>query len=394
MNATRRTPGEPHATPARPGPGGTLADTALELARAVLVQGPVSRRRLAAELKLSVASLTRLSKPLLDAGWLVEGDLIADGSVGRPVRLLDVPDDARHFFGVKVTGTALQAVVTDLRATILASGTVELADRSVPGVVEAIAGLAGALADRAGVTVSGMGVSLGGRVMDDGTVLRAPFLGWRDVALGPELRQRTGLPVRLENDVLALAAAQQWFGAGRDTPDFAVITVGAGVGYGLVMNHTVVRTGDSGLGLGGHIPLAANGPLCAAGHRGCSTAMLAMPSLCAQISTALARPVDYPEALDLAASGNPVAAAVFDAAGRALGRLIALTANLAMVNTVVVAGEGVDFFALVAESVRGTLEADRDPDAAPVRVPVLSSGYEEWARGAAAVAIQDQAFVA
>ena len=85
-----------------------LADSALELARLVLVRGPVSRGELAKELKLSVASLTRLGKPLIDAGLLVEGELLTDGTVGRPVRLLDVRSDSAWFVGVKVAGDVLR----------------------------------------------------------------------------------------------------------------------------------------------------------------------------------------------------------------------------------------------------------------------------------------------
>jgi len=379
--------------PGRPGNPAALADSALELARLVLVRGPISRGDLARELKLSVASLTRLSKPLLDSGLLIEGELLADGTVGRPVRLLEVRSGCAHFVGVKVAGDLLQAVVTDVRATILAVDTLPLAETTVEGVVAGILGLTQALGTQAGVAVTGVGVSLGGQVTSDGVVHRAPFLGWKDVPIGALLAERLGLPVVVDNDVTALAAAEQWFGAGRDTRNFAVITVGAGVGYGLVIQDHVMRTPDTGLGLGGHFPLDPGGPLCMDGHRGCSTAMLSIPSICAQISTALGRVVGYDEALALASDGNRVAVAVVAAAGRALGKLIAAVANLTMVDTVVLGGEGVALFATAEASVRAALTADRDPEAAEVKLVVASAEFTEWARGAAAVAIQAQAFL-
>ncbi len=359
----------------------------------VLVRGPISRGELALELKLSVASLTRLSKPLLDSGTLVEGELVSDGTVGRPVRLLDVSSGSAHFLGVKVTGDSLQAVLTDLRATVLADASRSLPDTSVEAVVQGIADLAGELGAGAGVDLTGLGVSLGGQVRPDGVVHRAPFLGWKDVPLGELLADRLQLPVVVDNDVTALVAAEQWFGAGRAAADFAVITVGAGVGYGLAMRNHVIRTADTGLGLGGHFPLDPGGPLCMEGHRGCSTAMLSIPSICAQISAAMGEPVSYARALELAAGGNRLAGAVFDAAGKALGRLIAAAANLTMVNTVVLGGEGVALFAATEAAVRTALAGDRDPEAEAVELRVASSDFAEWARGAAAVAIQDQAFV-
>jgi predicted NBD/HSP70 family sugar kinase len=370
-----------------------LADSALELARTVLVRGPVSRGELARELKLSVASLTRLSKPLLDAGLLVEGELVADGTVGRPVRLVDIRSESSHFLGVKVTGSFLQAVVTDLRATIVAQQSLELADTAVATVVDGVKDLALDLGARADVSLAGVGVSLGGQVLANGVVHRAPFLEWQEVPLGRLLAEALSLPVVVDNDVSALAAAEQWFGAGRTAEDFAVITVGAGVGYGLVMRGQVMRTVDTGLGLGGHIPLDPNGPLCMDGHRGCSTAMLSIASLCAQISASLGTAVDYGQALALVQAGNKVAVAVFAAAAQALGRFIALAANLAMAGTVVLGGEGIGLFTVMESTVREALLADRDPEAAPVNIVLASADFTQWARGAAAVAIQAQAFL-
>jgi predicted NBD/HSP70 family sugar kinase len=85
--------------------------------------------------------------------------------------------------------------------------------------------------------------------------------------------------------------------------------------------------------------------------------------------------------------------AVFEAAARALGRLIAAAANLTMVTTVVLGGEGVGMFAPMEQVVRAAVAADRDPEATPVEISVLSADFTGWARGAAAVAIQAQAFV-
>ncbi|WP_051389471.1 ROK family transcriptional regulator [Arthrobacter sp. 35W] len=385
--ATLSTPTAPDAVVPR-----GLPESALELARTVLIHGPLSRSELAGRVGLSTASLTRLSKPLLDAGVLVEGELVADGSVGRPVRLLDVHASVQNFVGIKVTGSAVLGALTDLRARDLATDELAFSGDSVEAVVDAIAELVERLRGNGSGVLTAVGISIGGNVDAHGVVLRAPFLGWRHVPLRRLLEERLGLPVAVENDVIALAAAEQWFGAGRTAANFAVLTIGAGVGYGIAINNRVVRTRDAGLGLGGHYPLDPNGPLCKEGHRGCSTGMLTIPSICAQVSAALGRPVDYEEVLALAADGNPVAAAVVDSAARALGRMIAAAANLAMVNTVVLAGEGIGMFAQVESIVQAALAADRDPEADPVELVVTPAAFDEWARGAAAIAIQQQAF--
>jgi predicted NBD/HSP70 family sugar kinase len=226
-------------------------------------------------------------------------------------------------------------------------------------------------------------------VSDDGVVTRAPFLGWRHVPLAAALESATGLPVTVENDVTALTVAEQWFGAFRDLGSFAVLTVGAGVGYGLVVHDRVIRTADTGLGLGGHIPLVDGGPRCRAGHRGCSTVMLASPFITSRAAERLGRPVTYDDVLRLAADGDPGAREITDSAGRALGRLLGYVTNLAMVDAVVLAGEGITLWDVAAPAALEQLSADRDPDATPVRIEVDDAGFTAWARGAAAVAVTD-----
>jgi len=87
-----------------------------ELAREVLVHGPILRSVLAKRLGLSLATLTRLARPLLDGGLFVEVTEELDGAMGRPAKPLDVRAEARQFLGVKLTGDTAVAVTTDLRA--------------------------------------------------------------------------------------------------------------------------------------------------------------------------------------------------------------------------------------------------------------------------------------
>ncbi|WP_298945135.1 ROK family transcriptional regulator [uncultured Microbacterium sp.] len=361
-----------------------LTDSEAALARAVLIHGPISRSALTTRLGLSPASLTRLAKPFLDRGLLVELDDVSDGSVGRPTRPLDVaPSDARYL-GIKLTGDTLYAALTDVRAELVATHARPLSGREPAAVVSAIRDcIAGFDAD-----IRGLGVSLGGLV-DHGIVEYAPFLSWRHVDLGAMLADATGMQVTIENDLVALAEAERWFGMGRGLPGFSVITIGEGIGYAVVAHGEVVRTREVGAGLGGHIPLSGgNGPLCERGHRGCAQAMLTIGSLTAQVSGALQRPVDYAEFLALAASGDPAARTVASAAGEALGRFIALAANLTMQPATVLAGDGIGLFAVAEPTIRAAIAADRDPLADPIELYVDESGFDAWARGAAAVAIQ------
>ena len=116
--------------------------------------------------------------------------------------------------------------------------------------------------------------------------------------------------------------------------------------------------------------------------------MLTEASISAQVGATLGRVVDYAEVLTLAASAEPAALAVVQASGRALGRLVALIANIAMVDTIVLAGEGIGLWDVVGDEVVAAASAGRDPAATPLQISVDTSGVSSWARGAAAVAIQ------
>lgn len=362
-----------------------------ELAREVLIHGPIARGDLGRRLGLSPASLTRLSKPLLDDGFFIETAERAPSGVGRPVRPLDVRVDAQWHVGVKLTGDQAFGVATDLRASVLAECVVDLPGHDLAQVVAAVTDLVALLeAEVDDGAPSAIGVSVGGQVRDSRVVTRAPFLGWRDIDLGASLDARLGLPVVVANDVVALTEAEHWFGLGRGLDDFAVITVGAGVGYGLVVHGRQMLTADTGLGLGGHFPLDPDGPWCPEGHRGCSSAMLSIPSIRAAVADGLGREVSYDDVLALAGAGDPVACAVLDTAGRALGRLIAAVANLTMVGSVVLAGEGVGLVPVARESIDAALRADRDPEATSVVLLIGPPDFGAWARGAAAVAIQSR----
>ena len=85
----------------------------------VLLNGPLSRSDIARKLELSPGSLTRLSTPLLESGLLIEVEEVMDGRAGRPSKPLDIVPASQHFIGIKLTGTDVVAVLTDLRANVI-----------------------------------------------------------------------------------------------------------------------------------------------------------------------------------------------------------------------------------------------------------------------------------
>ena len=352
------------------------------------MHGPLSRSEIARRLDLSPTTLTRLTKPLLDAGLLVETGPSPHEGAGRPTLPLDVDAGSRHFIGVKLTADEVHGVLTDLRAQVRGSVIKRLDSHAPDDVVGVIASVVSELAPRVpGITA--LGVSAGGLVDNNAVLKAAAYLGWDgSVPLAAMLADATGLPTVVANDVEAWTQAERWFGDGREDEAFALVTTGVGVGYSVIARGQHTPSPDVGVGVAGHILLDALGPRCHEGHRGCAEAMLTSGAICASVGIGLGRPVGYEEVLDLARAGNPVAAACVEASARAYGRLLALIANLTFVPLIIASGEGVDLALGWEQLVREEFAAARHPMASPVRLLIKRAPFTEWARGAAVVAIQ------
>jgi predicted NBD/HSP70 family sugar kinase len=353
----------------------------------LLLDGPISRADLARRHGLTASTVTRLVAPLLKAGLIREADEEPrTGKLGRPSKPLSFVTETRRFVGIKLTADAVAGVLVDFSANVSASAQLPLLGRDPEAVVDRVAELTAELAG--GESIAGIGVGLGGNVTEDDTVQHAPFLGWRGVPLGDLVTARTGVPTAIANDVAGLTEAERWFGAGHGLDSFALVTIGAGVGYGLVSNGARVHSPDYGVGLLGHIQLDSNGPRCPQGHIGCAAAMLSDWAIAANVSAGLGRPVEFDEALNLALDGNPVASGVVSSSGRALGRLIASIANIAMPQRVIISGEAVRLADVALHDLAAGIDAHREPLANDVDYVIEHSSTSDWARGAAVIAIQ------
>ncbi|WP_426320539.1 ROK family transcriptional regulator [Microbacterium sp. E-13] len=361
-----------------------------ELAQAValevLLHGPLGRSELARRLDLAPATLTRISTELINTGLLVDAPHATRRGAGRPSIPLDVVADAHHFLGVKLSGEQIAGAITDLRADVIDYREEPLDSRDPTAVTSQIVRVSRRAA--AAYPIDAVGIGLGGVVDSDGNVSSAPFLQWTDVPIATLVEAELGIPTFAANDLAAFTEAQHWFGAGTGHANFATLTLGVGVGFGCVANGKLLANADSGVGLVGHWPLDPLGPLCKRGHRGCAEAMLTVPAIERDVSTALGRDVQWEEVLDLAVAGEPAATRILDASGRALGALIAAVANLTAPDLVLVGGEGVGLAAVASDAVAHGVRENRDPRAAPVRVELVSGDNESWCRGAAVIAIQ------
>ncbi|MGW4567525.1 ROK family protein [Streptomyces sp. NPDC004561] len=358
----------------------------------VLSHGPLTRLDAGRRAGLSPAAVTKAVRPLLAAGYLVEGaDEEARPVPGRPASLVRVNGERALFIGVKATGDELIAVVTDLCCRVRAARRAPLPDRSTGSVLKAVADLAHqllALAVESGAPVAGLGIAVSGDVdRAEGVVRHSPFLAWRDVPLAELATDACGLPVSVDKDVRALTVAEQWFGAGAGLSDFAVVTVGAGIGCGLVVHGRVVAGAHGVAGEIGHVVVDPAGPECPCGNRGCVEAIAGDAAIVARMREVTGRQVaDARAASALAQQGVPGAREVYARAGEAIGRGIATVANLLGPERVIISGEGLT--AYLAGHIRSAFTEATFGSAVRCDVQTRPLPFEQWARGAAATAIQ------
>jgi predicted NBD/HSP70 family sugar kinase len=372
--------------------------TRAEIFAMVLTSGPVSRTSLAGRLGLSPSTVTRLLAPLVEADYLRETVSEAVGP-GRPRRMLHV-NTRRHFVvGVKIAPTHVAAVLTDMGARVVRRVRAQIADSS-PGTALAVSAeltarlLAGT--GTAAGSVLGIGVGVSGHVDPAAGVCRySAILGWRKVDVAGPLSAATGLPVVVNNDVNTLVVAERWFGEGRGVDSFAVVTVGSGIGCGLLLDGSLFSGASGMAGELGHLPLDPDGPVCSCGRRGCLEALASSGAVLGRLRRQGVPDLeDIDDAARLARDGAgahaEAARAAFAAAGDALGRGLAGLCNLLNLEKIIVAGEGAAAHDLFGPAMTAALERHAFSEAArDCAVQIDPVTDDLWARGAACLVIKE-----
>ncbi|MHB8452503.1 MAG: ROK family protein [Mycobacteriales bacterium] len=233
--------------------------------------------------------------------------------------------------GVDVGGTKVAAGVVDDDGQVLEQLRVPTPSNSPGQVAGAIESAVAELALRHPARAVGIGAA-GFVDADRASVLFAPNLAWRNEPLRDQVAARTGLPVIVENDANAMAWGEYRFGAGRGVGVLVCLTVGTGIGGGLVIDGRLFR-GAFGIGAEfGHLRVVPQGRPCGCGNHGCWE----------QYASGRALGPDGPAVTRAAAAGDPAALAAFAEAGRWLGQGMADLAAVLDPGRFVVGGGVID----------------------------------------------------
>jgi glucokinase len=226
-----------------------------------------------------------------------------------------------------------------------------------------------------------LGVAIPGEVDGAGRCYRLPNIpGFDGVPIKAELERRTGAVVVVENDATTAALAESLFGHGREHPNFLTVTLGTGVGGGVVIGRRIVRGAHGFGGEIGHITVDSTpvAPPCGCGNRGCLEAFAGTRAILDTFRAAGGAGIEIRDVAESARRGEPAGRAAFDRASDALAIAINSIQNLLDLDAVVFAGGVSKSFDLLEPRLRAGLRARRFAEPLS-EVPLLVSELGEHA---------------
>jgi glucokinase len=216
--------------------------------------------------------------------------------------------------------------------------------------------------------IEGIGIGVPGYVDPvQGVVHESPNLGWKSVPLLDMLRRLTGRPVWIENDANAAVLGEYWLGAGAGVSDLVMITLGTGVGCGIIADGKVIRGADGFAGEFGHTKVETKtGNLCVCGKRGCLETTSSGLAMVRKAREAIQRGEQtlltemsgkgetVKDIFDAAKRGDPIASSIVREAAFYLGVAMANLANLLNPRKMIIGGgisaAGTFYLSLIEQS--------------------------------------------
>lgn len=349
-------------------------------------EGALSRTQLTEISGLSVGAVSQITTELLQDRWILEvGE--GDYTGGRRQVLLKLNPTMGYALGLKLMEDRAVCAVTNFDARVLHYREQPLNAGPHPEAIsDALAQIINDVIIASGLQHDqffGIGVGLAGVIYGQrGIVHYSPFFGWRDVPLAHMLQARLGLPVTIENDVNTLTLTEHLFGAGRQCSNLVVVTIGRGIGMGMIVNGQLYHGAQGGAGELGHTIIDASR------RPAGSLEQLASDPAVLEPFSAAGQAIDLKAVVAMAQAGDDRSKSLLAASGDYLGIALANVVNILSPEMLIVSGEGVlagshrlqpMLDALKRHAFNGLLD--------DVQVVIEPTDDQAWARGAASLVL-------
>jgi len=246
----------------------------------------ISRNEIAKLTKLTPATISNLTNSLIKDGYLEEkGE--GNSPVGRKPIFLKLTEKNHFVIGIDLERvTTIKAAIVNLKANIVCKveHTLDINDPS--GVVNSIVNATYELVDNAKIKIEKIaGIGIGSPGLIDhkrGKIIYSVYPGWKNVPLKALVTQELDIPVIVDTDTNAPALAEYRYGAGKGAQNLAYVTIGPGVGTGIIIGGELYRGIDGAAGEFGHTVIDLNGFPCRCGNYGCLETFITESSLIRQ----------------------------------------------------------------------------------------------------------------
>ncbi|MBN1782872.1 ROK family protein [bacterium] len=287
--------------------------------------------------------------------------------------------DNSLYIGVDLGGTNIKAgAVSDTGRIIHEIETATEADQGPPHVLDRIAGAVRDLSASipGDAEIGGVGIGIPGQIdVKHGLCHFAPNMkGWDELSVTPALEEKLGCPVILDNDANVAALGEYAYGAGQGSLHMLMVTLGTGVGGGLVLDGRIFRGVRDLAGEFGHMSVDYNGFVCSCGRKGCIEEYASIRGIVRMVREKLdagaessLRSVEKLTPREIyhdAVNGDALAIEAFERAGDYLGIAIADVANLLNIERVVVGGGVANAGDFILNAARKRVAQDALPVAA------------------------------
>lgn len=286
-----------------------------------------------------------------------------------------------NWLGVDIGGTKIAAVVIEADGTVVERSRLESRLQTPQDLHDALTALSASL----DTPFAGVGIGAAGIVTPQGRYIYGPNTGLRDVDLVSIASEALGVPAVADNDANTAAWGEFRFGTGSETSHFIVVTLGTGLGGGIIIDGQLLRGHNGAASEIGHVPFRTADRLCGCGNDSCLELWVCGPALAHRAGVGTGE-----EAVALARQGNPGAVEAVTGMARDLGTALGGLINTFDPEVIAVSGglsaEWDLFAAEVEAAAYGWAEAS---EARPVaRIVAAQLGPEAGAIGAAALAIR------
>ncbi len=219
-------------------------------------ESPIARATIAKRLGISLPTVMRIVDKLIEEGFVrPQGNTEWSGGRRRP--LLEFNSHGNVVLGVDMGGTKLYGAVSEISGRIIAEAEIDRKGADGEQCYRLLSRLIDdllACPELRGRRVRGIGVGAPGITQHrEGIVKWAYALNWKDFPLKARLNKRYKLPITVDNDVNLAALGELWFGVGQDAQNMVLITIGAGIGAGIIIDGTVYRGSSEASGEIGHM---------------------------------------------------------------------------------------------------------------------------------------------